>query len=173
MYQPRAMAGIAAASAFLACIVAANYAVSRFGMVPVGIGLVAPAGVYFAGLTFVLRDTVQDTLGRWVTIALVVAGAALSALISPQLAVASGAAFLLAELADLAVYTPLRRRGYIRAALASNIVGAVVDSLVFLTLAGFPLALALPGQVVGKLWITAAVVAAVTLVRGTRKAAHA
>lgn len=165
--------GIAAAAAFLACIVAANYAVTRFGMVPVGIGLLAPAGVYFAGLTFVLRDTVQDTLGRWVTIALVVVGAALSALISPQLAVASGVAFLLAELADLAIYTPLRRRGYIRAAIASNIAGSIVDSLVFLVLAGFPLAVALPGQVVGKLWITAVVVVAVAIARGTRKAATA
>jgi hypothetical protein len=169
----RTLTGAATAAVFLGCIVAANYAVSRYSMVPVGLGLIAPAGVYFAGLTFVLRDTVQDTLGRWVTVALIVAGAALSALISPQLAVASGAAFLLAELSDLAIYTPLRRRGYIRAAVASNLVGSVVDSVVFLTLAGFPLAMALPGQVVGKLWITLAVVALVAAARGSRKVAAA
>ena len=161
--------GALAAAGFIGCIVGANYTVTHYGMVPVGLGMLAPAGVYFAGATFVLRDTVHDLFGRWLTIGLIVAGAALSALLSPQLAVASGAAFLLAELADLVVYTPLRRRGYVRAAVASNLVGAVVDSFVFLTLAGFPLTFA-PGQIAGKAWITAVVVALVAVVRATRRA---
>ena len=38
--------------AYIACIVGANWAVATFGPVPVGFGLVAPAGVFFAGLTF-------------------------------------------------------------------------------------------------------------------------
>lgn len=166
-------ARIAASLGFLACIVGANYAVSRFGMVPVGFGLVATAGTYLAGATFVLRDTIQDKGGRRLVVALIVAGAGLSAILSPQLAVASGVAFLLSELADLAVYTPLRRRGYVRAAVASNLVGTVVDSLVFLSLAGFPVAAALPGQVIGKTWITLAVVALVVAVRARRRLAVA
>lgn len=162
-------AGIAAAAGFLGCIVAANYAVTRYGMQPVGLGLTATAGTYFAGATFVLRDAVNDAYGRLATVALIVIGAALSAILSPQLALASGVAFLLSELADLAVYQPLRRKGYVRAAVASNLVGTVVDSVVFLTLAGFPLAAALPGQIVGKTWITLAVVALVGIVRAARR----
>jgi hypothetical protein len=49
---------------------------------------------------------VHDRLGtRWI-IGLIVAGAGLSALLSPRLAVASGTAFLLSELLDFSVYAP-------------------------------------------------------------------
>jgi queuosine precursor transporter len=161
---------LAAGLGFLGCILAANYVTSTYGMVPVGFGLVATAGTYFAGLTFVLRDVLQDTAGKLATFGLIWAGAALSIwLADPRIAIASAAAFVLSELADLAVYTPLRRRGYVRAAVASNAVGAVVDSLVFLWVAGFPILDALAGQVVGKLLVTAAVVALVVLYRRTRR----
>ncbi len=50
---------------YVAAIVGANWAITRFGIVPVGFGLMAPAGVFFAGLCFEFRDLVQDTLGRW------------------------------------------------------------------------------------------------------------
>jgi uncharacterized PurR-regulated membrane protein YhhQ (DUF165 family) len=156
--------------AFLACILAANYVTTQFGMVPVGFGLVATAGTYFAGLTFVLRDSLQDVAGKRWTLAAIALGAALSFLVSdPFIALASAVAFGLSELADLAVYTPLRKRGYLRAAIASNIVGAFVDTIAFLTIAGFPVMVALPGQMVGKLLVTAAAVGVVIAVRMARK----
>ena len=68
---------------------------------------------------------------------------------------ASGLAFLLSELADMAVYTPLRRRRLVLAVMASGVVGAFVDSLVFLYIAFGSLDY-LSGQVVGKLWMTIA-----------------
>lgn len=152
--------------AFLACILAANYVTTEYGMIPVGFGLTATAGTYLAGATFVLRDAVQDHWGKAATVALIGAGAALSYLIAdPFIALASGAAFLLAELADLAIYTPLRRRGYLRAAIASNTVGSIADTFIFLWVAGFPVAAAWQGQVVGKLAVTAAVVALVAAAR--------
>lgn len=153
-------------AAFLGCILAANYVTTEFGMVPVGFGLVATAGTYFAGLSFVLRDSVQDVHGKRWTVALIVLGAVLSFAISaPFIALASGVAFLASELADLAVYTPLRRKGYIRAAVASNLVGALLDTILFLWIAGFPILPAIPGQMVGKLVVTLAVVALVAGVR--------
>lgn len=155
-------ARIVAVVGFLACILAANYVTTEYGMIPVGFGFVATAGTYLAGLSFVLRDAVQDTAGRWAAVGLAVIGALLSYLIAdPFIALASGVAFLAAELADLAVYTPLRKRGYIRAAVASNIVGAVVDTFLFLWIAGFPIAGAWQGQMVGKVAVTAVVVALV------------
>jgi queuosine precursor transporter len=63
--------------------------------------------------------------------------------------VASVVGFTVAELTDLAVYTPLRQHADLRAAVASNQVGAVVDTALFLSISGFPLA-AMPGQLVGK-----------------------
>lgn len=89
-----------------------------------------------------------------------------------SIALASGAAFLISETADLTVYTPLRQRGYIRAAVASNIVGAIVDTYVFLTISGFGLTV-WQGQLVGKLTITLAVVVAVALIRARRQAVTA
>lgn len=86
--------GVAAAVALVATVVAANWAIATFGFVPVGFGLVAPAGVYFAGLAFALRDVVHDTLGRLAVFACIAAGGGLSLLISPAFAVASAAAFV-------------------------------------------------------------------------------
>lgn len=146
--------GLVAAACFVATVYAANWAIQKWGLVPVGFSLEAPAGVYFVGLALILRDTVQRTLGRWPVIACIVLGAALSYLIAPAFALASGVAFLASESADMAVYEPLRRKGWVPALVASNIVGAVVDSMLFLWLAFGSLAF-LEGQIVGKLWMTA------------------
>jgi uncharacterized PurR-regulated membrane protein YhhQ (DUF165 family) len=159
----------AAALGFLACILAANYITTRLGMVPIGFGLTATAGTYLAGASFVLRDTIQDTMGRRVALGLIILGAGLSFAVSaPQIAIASGVAFAFSETADMAIYTPLRRMGYVRAAIASNIAGAIVDTFLFLSIAGFPIAGAWQGQIIGKLAVTAAVVAAVVMVRSRR-----
>lgn len=153
-------------------ILAANWAIVNFGMVPVGFGLLAPAGVYFAGVAFTLRDLIHDEWGPVGVIAAIAVGAVLSAAISPQFALASGAAFLLSELADLFVYAPLRRRYWLGAVAASNVVGLIVDSALFLTLA-FGSVQFLAGQVVGKAWVTAATVALLWAVRRQRGAAVA
>ncbi len=150
---------------YIATIFLANWMVATFGVVPVGFGLVAPAAVYAVGLAFTLRDLTQERLGRAWTFLAIVAGALLSALVSPQLALASGAAFLFSESADLAVYTPLRERGrWLVAVAASNTVGLVVDSALFLALA-FGSFDFLVGQIVGKAWMTVLAVAVMWLAR--------
>lgn len=156
----------ALAVAYLGTIVAANWAVVHFGIVPVGFGLVAPAGVYFAGLAFTLRDLLHERAGRWAVLAAILAGAGVSyAVAAPRLALASAAAFGLSELADFAVYEPLRRRRWLLAVAASNLVGLAVDSALFLWLAFGSLAF-LPGQLVGKTWMT--VLAVLLLAAGRR-----
>lgn len=137
---------------FVATVVAANALTSAYGLIPVGFGMTATAGTFAAGLTLLARDWVHDTAGRTAVLVCIGAGAVLSAgLAGPRLAVASGAAFAVSELADLLVYQPLRRHGWIPAALASNAVGAPVDTVVFLALAGLPVWVAMPGQ----LWVKA------------------
>lgn len=154
--------------AYLATVVLANVAVVLWGIVPVGFGLYAPAGVYFAGLAFTLRDTTQDALGKRAVLLAILLGAGLSALFSPQLAAASAIAFLVSELLDYAVYTPLRRKRWLTAVAASNVVGAVADSALFLWLAFGSLAF-LPGQVLGKLLMTAVAVVALAVARRHRE----
>lgn len=151
--SPRTV-GIITLIGYILTIFAANLAITALGIVPVGFGLMAPAGVYFAGLAFSLRDALQETLGRRWVIAAILIGALVSAGLSAQLALASGLAFLVSELADFIVYTPLRQRSWLGAVVASNTVGAIVDSALFLWLAFGSLEF-LAGQIVGKLWMTA------------------
>lgn len=145
-----------AVAAYICLIVAANAAITIFGVVPIGFGLMAPAGVLFAGFCFTARDVVQDTLGKRAVVVATIIGAALSSLLSPQLALASGVAFLLSEGMDFVIYTPLRERGHrVGALVASNTAGLVLDSILFLLLAFGSLAF-LPGQLLGKGYATVA-----------------
>lgn len=143
-------------------IPAANWMIGHVGTVcvphgpcllPVAPKLMAPSGVMMIGVALVLRDLVQRRLGTGISALAILAGAALSALLAPpSLVLASAAAFLLSELSDLAVYTPLARRRLVAAVVASSLVGLVVDSIVFLWLAFGSLEF-LSGQVVGKAWM--------------------
>jgi uncharacterized PurR-regulated membrane protein YhhQ (DUF165 family) len=153
---------------FVASIVLANVLTTQFGFVPVGFGLMATAGTYVAGATLALRDAIQDTLGRWVVIGAILGGAALSfAMSAPFIALASLVAFLVSELADFGVYTPIRKRAkfgdakWAIAVGASTVVGAVVDTVLFIGIAFGPAAIlpALPGQLVGKAWAALAFLA--------------
>jgi uncharacterized PurR-regulated membrane protein YhhQ (DUF165 family) len=147
-----------ALTVYVAAIVAANVATAHWGLVPVGFGLLVTAGTYAAGFALLARDFLHRYGGIWWVWAGITAGITLSwFLASPALALASAAAFGLAELADILVFVWLRPRGFIRAAWWSNVVGAPVDTVVFLAIAGFPLTWqTLAGQLVGKLlWATA------------------
>ena len=133
--------------------------------VPVAPGLMAPSGVLMIGLALVLRDLVQRRLGLGFAAGAVLAGAALSAFLAPpSLVLASAVAFLLSEFADLAVYTPLQKRGLVLAVAASGAVGLLVDSVAFLWLAFGSLDF-LAGQVVGKAWMVLVALPFVHLLR--------
>lgn len=160
--------------AFTLCIPAANWMLGNVGTVcppdgpcllPVGFGLMAPSGVLLAGLALVLRDLVQRRLGKLWSLAAILFGALLSWwLAPPALVVASAVAFLLSELADFAVYTPLQERRLILAVVLSSLVGLVVDSMVFLYLAFGSLDF-IAGQIVGKSWMVLLAIPVIWLIR--------
>ena len=134
-------------------------------VIPVAPGLMAPSGVLMIGAALVLRDLVQRRLGVGASVAAILIGAGLSGLVAPMpLIVASASAFLLSELADLAVYSPLARRRLIAAVIASSMGGLVGDSIVFLWLAFGSLQF-LWGQVVGKAWMVVLSIPFVMLLR--------
>lgn len=149
---------------YILTIAAANAAIAAFGLIPVGFGLVAPAGVVFAGLALTCRDFTQEALGRRWSVAAILVGAAFSWLISPAFAVASGTAFLVSELCDFLAYQPLRERNWLAAVGLSNTVGLVVDSALFLWLAFGSLDF-LAGQIVAKLAVTVVTVGVLGLLR--------
>ena len=150
---------LVAPASFVAVVLAANLLTAALGVVHWA-GIAATAGTWLAGFAFVARDATHEALGRRWIIGCILTGAAISAAFSPALAIASATAFLVSEFADYAVYAPLRSRGRLRAALLSNLAGSVVDSALFLLIAGFPTSL-IWGQVGIKTATTTAFVVAI------------
>jgi uncharacterized PurR-regulated membrane protein YhhQ (DUF165 family) len=169
--------GLLAFVVFLGLVPLANWMIQHVGTVcvprgpcllPVAPGLMAPSGVLTVGVALVLRDVVQRCLGLAAGLLAIVLGTGLSVLVAPpSLVIASGLAFLISELADFALYTPLQRRRLMLAVIASSCLGLVVDSMVFLWLAFGSLDF-LAGQVVGKLW---AVLFSIPFIRLLRRVA--
>ena len=166
---------VAVFCAYLSCVPIANWMIANVGtvcvpqgpcLIPVGFGLMAPSAVAVMGAALVLRDVVQRSCGLLWSILATFLGACLAwAVTNPQIAIASATAFLISELADTLVYTPLQRRGLILAVLASGVVGATIDSLAFLWMAFGSLDF-LAGQIVGKAW---AIAFASPLIYGARR----
>ena len=154
---------------YILTIPVANWLIQHIGtvciengpcLIPVAPGILAPSGVLLIGVALLLRDLVQRRYGALWSLACVAVGTLLSFLIAPPtLALASGVAFLFSELADFAAFTPLYRRRFYTALIASCAAGAAVDSALFLWLAFGNLDHIL-GQLIGKIY---AVVAYATL----------
>ncbi len=149
--------------AFVGCILGANWTLDHFGVWDVG-GWAVPSGVLWIGLAFTLRDLTHEALGRIGVLLAIAAGVVLSLVVSPAFAVASAVAFGVSELADFAVYTPLRERRWLLAVAASGVVGLVLDSVLFLHLAFGSLDF-LPGQLLGKGVVLAVTVAVLAVLR--------
>ncbi|NUT52789.1 MAG: VUT family protein [Saccharothrix sp.] len=149
---------------YLLSIVAANIASEHWPPLVIG-GLVVPAGTVFAGTSLTARDLVHDKLGvRGVAVG-IAAGAGLSAVLaSPKIAVASVVAFIASEIVDALIYTRLRRRTQLGAVVASNALGLVIDSALFVPLA-FGTLTVLPGQITGKAAATVLTLAALRVAR--------
>ena len=138
---------LTASATFVALVVASNLLTAHYGMVLE----IATAGTVTAGLVLVARDAVRESAGLLWSFACVAIGVGVSFFMAgPALAIASAAAFALAECFDAFAYEPLRKSGRIRALAWSNVVGSVVDSVAFLLLAGFPLWPDLLGQTLTK-----------------------
>lgn len=163
------------AAVYIGAIVAANLATAHLGLVHLG-PVAVTAGTFAIGLSFVARDALHDAAGRHIVLAAIVTAAAVSGALSPaQLAVASGVTILTAELADMAVFSQLRERTRLGAWVASNVVAAPIDSVLFLWLAGFPLA-GWWGQTAVKAAVgvlTPLLLAALVWLRRRREARHA
>lgn len=159
----RLAGGLIAVAVLFGSMLAANYVTTDYGFVHIGFGLSATAGTFFAGFALAARDAINDAWGRLAVVAVILIGTLVSFTLSvPEIAIASAAAFLVAESLDFAVYVPLRKRAkfgdrkWALAVVASNAVGAIADTIVFLGVAFGVAAIqpALAGQLVGKSYAT-------------------
>ena len=159
---------------FALTIPAANWLIGHAGttcvpdgpcLIAVAPGLMAPSGVLMIGVALVLRDLAQRRLGIVIAAWAIVVGSVISAALAPpSLVLASGVAFLLSEVADFCVYTPLARRRLVTAVVISSLAGLIVNSVVFLWLAFGSLDFLL-GQIVGKAWMVLLSIPFVTWLR--------
>lgn len=122
---------------YLCALVAANLLVAKLGP------WFSPINSFvLIGLDLSLRDKLHDAwLGNrlaWRIGGLIAAAGAISYLLNPaagMIAVASVVAFCAAMAADSIAYHLLHRYGWLTRANGSNMAGAIVDSIIFPTLA--------------------------------------
>lgn len=139
-------------AAYLTAIVLANLLLTAFGPRMVILNSAA-----LIGLDLVSRDSLHDRWhGRHLPFrmaALIATGSVLSWLLNRNagpIALASFVAFAAAATVDTLVYALLSRQSYFVRVNGSNIPAAVVDSAVFLSLAGLPLVY-MPLQILAKI----------------------
>jgi queuosine precursor transporter len=128
--------------AMVLLIVASNWLVQfpiELGAV-LGIPVLITWGAATYPATFLVTDLTNRRHGPVVARQVIYVGFAvgigLSAVFAtPRIAVASGTAFLVAQLLDITVFNHLRRQSWWKAPLAGSLLGSVVDTAVFFSIA--------------------------------------
>ena len=95
--------------------------------------LTYPISYFVTDLTNRLRGPRDARRVVWIGFALAVIVSALLA--SPRIAIASGTAFIVSQMLDIAVFDRLRQKGWWQPPLFSSAVGSAVDTLLFFALA--------------------------------------
>ncbi|MDP1732314.1 MAG: VUT family protein [Devosia sp.] len=134
---------VLAVAAMVAVVAASNFLVqfpvqARLG--PVDLADLLTWGAFTYPLAFLVTDLTNRHFGpqgaRLVVVIGFVMAVALSVLLaSPRIAIASGSAFLIAQLLDVAIFDRLRASAWWRAPLISSVAGSVIDTLIFFSLA--------------------------------------
>ena len=130
---------VIAVAAMVAVVVASNVLVQY----PVD-GSVGPLvladlltwGAFTYPLAFLVTDLTNRWLGPTVARRVVYVGFAVAVALSiylatPRIAVASGTAFLVAQLLDISVFNTLRRAAWWQAPLIASLLGSIVDTAIF------------------------------------------
>lgn len=129
----------AAVFAMCAAVTASNVLV-QYSFHYLGLEHILTYGAFVYPFAFLVNDLTNRRFGprgaRRVVYAGFITGLAVSWLLaSPRIAIASGVAFLLAQLIDIAVFTPLRRTSWWKAPLAAAVSGSLIDTILFFSIA--------------------------------------
>lgn len=97
-------------------------------------------GAFIYPIAFLITDLTNRQFGPAAARLVVVAGFVIAVAFSiwastPRIAIASGSAFLLAQLLDISVFNRLRRSSWWKAPLLSSLIGSALDTAVFFSLA--------------------------------------
>ena len=100
-------------------------------------------GAFTYPVAFLVTDLTNRRFGPQVARTVVLAGFALAVVLSvflatPRIAIASGTAFLTAQLLDVAIFNRLREQRWWQAPLISSVIGSLVDTALFFSIAFAP-----------------------------------
>lgn len=134
-------------STLMAAIVVASNILVQFHLTGtlwgIALGDLLTWGAFTYPVAFLVTDLTNRQFGpaiaRRVVYVGFVVGVALSFWLSePRIAIASGTAFLIGQLLDISVFNELRRKTWWKAPLAASMVGTVIDTALFFSLAFAP-----------------------------------
>ena len=137
---------VAAVAAMVAVVAASNFLVQypvAVQLGPVNLGDILTWGAFTYPFAFLVSDLTNRHDGpnqaRFVVLAGFLVGLALSFWLStPRIAIASGSAFLIGQLLDIAVFQRLRNRYWLIPPLSASLFGSLLDTLIFFSIAFAP-----------------------------------
>lgn len=132
--------GLIAAVAAMCGVVALSNVAVQYPFMHFGLQDYLTWGAFTYPVAFLITDLTNRRYGPAKTRRVVFAGFVLAVILSvvlatPRIAIASGTAFLTAQLLDVAVFDRLRRGAWWKAPLVSSLIGSAVDTAMFFTLA--------------------------------------
>lgn len=125
--------------AMCAAVAASNILV-QYPFQHFGLGEVLTYGAFSYPFAFLINDLTNRRFGPAAARRVVYAGFVLGVFMSiwiatPRIAIASGAAFLLAQLMDISVFDRLRRKTWWKAPFAAAMFGSALDTVLFFSIA--------------------------------------
>ncbi|MDP3897222.1 MAG: queuosine precursor transporter [Mesorhizobium sp.] len=129
--------------ALMAATVAASNFLVQFPFEPFGLGEILTWGAFTYPVAFLVTDLANRRYGPAAARNVVYAGFAIAVVLSvllatPRIALASGTAFLAAQLLDVAIFDRLRRQSWWQAPFISTMIGSVLDTVLFFSIAFAP-----------------------------------
>nr|WP_309086214.1 VUT family protein [Chelativorans sp.] len=126
-------------AAMAATVIASNILV-QFPLDHWGLGEILTWGAFTYPAAFLITDLTNRRFGPAIARRVVLVGFVFAVVLSvwlatPRIAIASGTAFLAAQLLDVAVFDRLRRQAWWRPPLFSTLLGSVLDTVLFFTIA--------------------------------------
>ncbi len=137
---------LVALAAMVAVVAASNFLVQfpvDFTLGSVHIGDILTWGAFTYPVAFLVTDLSNRAFGPQRTRLVVVAGFVVAVILSvwlatPRIAIASGSAFLVAQLLDVSIFHRLRNGAWWHAPMFSSLVSSALDTAIFFTLAMAP-----------------------------------
>lgn len=124
----------------MCAVVAASNILVQYPFQHFGLGEILTYGAFTYPIAFLVNDLSNRRFGPVFARRVVYAGFAIAIVLSiwlatPRIAIASGVAFLTAQLLDITVFNRLRQLTWWKAPFASAIFGSMLDTLLFFSIA--------------------------------------